>query len=262
MSKYFEKYLDIAPLSHALWRSIEANELARVKRKIKYQKPVLDLGCGFGEFSGVFFQSHIEVGIDTSPTDLLKAAKKNKYKNLYNEDARNLSFKPKSFFTVVSISVLEHISGAEAAISEAHRVLKKNGYFIITVPTDELYTHLFYPKLLERFGAKWMARRYFRLLNKAFRHVNLWPKKKWESIIKKAGFEIVESKKFVSKTATNAFDIFLITALPSQLGRWITGERLIWKIGWKKRLLNKLFGKLAKEKTQSGSNIIIVAKKS
>jgi len=100
---YFEKYLDIAPFSLALWRAVEAKELKLVKELTKYQRPILDIGCGFGEFSGVFFTSTIEVGIDISPNDLLKAAQGKTYKNLYVEDARKLSFSNKTFYTVISI---------------------------------------------------------------------------------------------------------------------------------------------------------------
>ncbi|UCH72250.1 MAG: hypothetical protein JSW62_01510, partial [Thermoplasmatales archaeon] len=63
---YFKEYLKIAPLSHALWRAKEAKSLENIKLK----EPILDLGCGFGEFAGVFFEGMIEIGIDVSQDDL------------------------------------------------------------------------------------------------------------------------------------------------------------------------------------------------
>lgn len=74
---YFEKYLRVAPFSHALWRSREAIFV----KKVKFKKPLLDIGCGFGEFAGVFFQSKVEIGIDISLKDLIEAAKKRSIKN-------------------------------------------------------------------------------------------------------------------------------------------------------------------------------------
>ncbi|MBI2009909.1 MAG: class I SAM-dependent methyltransferase [Candidatus Chisholmbacteria bacterium] len=258
---YFEEYLNVAPFSHALWRSLEAQELARVKRQYKYHRPILDLGCGFGEFAGVFFDSSIEVGVDISPTDLIHAAKVKKYHNLYVEDARKLSLPSQSFSTVISISVLEHIPQVHRAIKEVSRVLKKGGYFIVTMPLNKFYSHLLYPSLLEKIGARNLAHQYYRAVNKAFKHVNLWPEKKWVMLFKKTGFEIVESKLFISKPATRVFDLFLLTALPSQLSRWLFGTRSIWGLRWKRQLLKPLYQRLSQDKSQTGCNLIIVAKK-
>lgn len=258
---YFEKYLDIAPFALALWRSIEAKEVASIKKRFKYQPPILDVGCGFGEFAGVFADSVIEVGIDISPTDLLRAAQGKKYKHLYIDDARKLSFPKNSFQTAISVSVLEHIPRAKEAIKEIYRVLKRNGLFIATIPTDELYNQLFFTRVLNTFGLSSLAKIYYRAINKSFKHINLWPKTKWEKIIREAGFSILESRKIISPTATRIFDIFLITALPSQIGRWLAGNRLIWGLGWKKRLLTKIFASVIEAESNSGSNIIIVAKK-
>ena len=58
-SFYFRKFLKVAPLSLAIWRSIEAYQLA--KNSINYKRPILDIGCGFGEFAGVFFNKTVDV---------------------------------------------------------------------------------------------------------------------------------------------------------------------------------------------------------
>lgn len=259
---YFEKYLEIAPFSLALWRAVEAKELRRIKRRFKYQRPILDVGCGFGEFAGVFFESMIEVGIDISPTDLLRAAQGKTYKNLYAEDARELSFAANSFATVISISVLEHIPGVEKAIQEIYRVLKPGGLFIATIPTDELYSCLLYPMLFEKLRLRGFAQWYFRLYNRVFKHINLWSQKKWLQLLKGAGFEVIHSEKIIPAKTTRIFDLFLITALPSQVGRWLFGNRLIWGLSWKKRLLRRIFEPLIQLKETGGSNIVIVAQKS
>ena len=258
---YFEKYLDVAPFSLALWRAVEANELKRVKKHYKYKRPILDIGCGFGEFAGVFFESTVEVGIDISPTELLKAAQGKTYNKLYTEDARKLSFADKSFATAISISVLEHIPAAEKAVQEIYRVLKPEGLFIATIPTDELYYYLLYPRLFEKLGLKQLAHWYFRLYNKAFKHINLWPQEKWLQVLKKTGFKVIHSEKIISPKITRIFDLFLITALPSQIGRWLFGNRLVWGLTWKKKLLNNIFNHLIDKQSSQGSNIIVVAQK-
>src|SRR3989344_2479741 len=130
---YFLKYLKIAPFSLALWRAPEADTIYRVYKKLKkiptykkgvleFKKPVLDVGCGFGEFAGVFFDTQIEMGIDISIDDLLKAEKGKKYKKLLAADARKMPFAKNTFSTVISVSVLEHIPHPQISIQEAFRV--------------------------------------------------------------------------------------------------------------------------------------------
>src|SRR6185369_9352934 len=101
---YLERFLMIAPLSHALWRAVEAISFDQVELK----GPVLDLGCGWGEFAGVAF-NQLEMGIDINNDDLKKAKDGKQYKNLMRADARKLPFKKNTYGSVVSVSVMEHI---------------------------------------------------------------------------------------------------------------------------------------------------------
>ena len=52
----------------------------------------------------------------------------------FKDDARKLSNKDSSFDTVVCFEALEHIDDTDAVVSEIHRVLKKGGYALATVP--------------------------------------------------------------------------------------------------------------------------------
>ena len=52
---YLRGYLRVSPAALAVWRAIEAKHLATVE----LPRPLLDLGCGFGEFTGVFFDEPV-----------------------------------------------------------------------------------------------------------------------------------------------------------------------------------------------------------
>ena len=67
--KYLRRFLSITPISVAVWRSVEAKYLATVK----LNRPILDIGCGFGEFAQGFFDAKIDVGIDIAAKDLAMA---------------------------------------------------------------------------------------------------------------------------------------------------------------------------------------------
>jgi ubiquinone/menaquinone biosynthesis C-methylase UbiE len=247
----------VAPFSHALWRAVEAGEVS----KLKYDKPVLDIGCGFGEFAGVFFESTVEVGIDISSADLIKAKTGGKYRRLFLADARSLPFEDKSFSTVISISVLEHIPKVELALREISRVLKKGGVLIFTVPTDRLYDSLFYTQLFEKIEIPILAKLYFNLFNNVFKHYNIFSQERWGKMVEKAGLKVEKSQIITSKTLTMLFDLFLIYALPSQIGRLFFRKRFIWALKTKTWFLKRIFSRYLLAEAHSGSNIIIMARK-
>lgn len=55
-------------------------------------------------------------------------------KMIRNEDVTNLSFEPRSFDTVLSFDVLEHVPAYRSAIEEFYRVLDIGGHLILTAP--------------------------------------------------------------------------------------------------------------------------------
>lgn len=103
-------------------------------------KHILDIGCGRGFYVRLFtllkFPKRI-IGVDQKDSYLSKV------KSLSRDDKRvsiqvgsiyKLPFEDRSFDTVVASEIFEHLSDPVVAISECHRVLKKNGQFLISVP--------------------------------------------------------------------------------------------------------------------------------
>ncbi len=255
-SAYFLRYLKVAPLSHALWRSVEAQELT----KYPLAKPVLDIGCGFGEFAGVFFSSQVEVGLDINEQEIQKAAACGKYKKTIAADARNLPFKKNTFKTVISISTLEHIPDNTKVFKESFRVLAPGGAFIFTVPTQKLFDGLLVVKILGAIGLKNLSHLYFRALNKAFKHVFLPPEKTWLELAKKAGFQIEDVHGTFSQLTLSAWELGIPFAFPSQATRVLTGKRLLIATKLKLKLFKPL-AVLAKADPDFRANIIVVARK-
>src|SRR5438128_1709911 len=110
--KYFRRYLAIAPLGLSLWRAVEAKHLSKVKLK----RPILDVGCGFGEFAEAFADEPIDMGLDINSKHIYTASKTKKYKNLTIGDAGDMPFADNSFGSIFSISTLEHIERIDSAI--------------------------------------------------------------------------------------------------------------------------------------------------
>lgn len=253
---YLQRYLKVAPLSHALWRASEAQELAKHKLK----KPVLDLGCGFGEFAGVFFSSQIEVGVDIDYKEILKAAATGKYAKTIVADARNLPFRDNSFASAISISTLEHIPDNEEVFKEAFRVLKPGGLFYFTVPTTQLFEGLLVVKLLNIFGQRSLAHLYFRALNKAFEHVFIPSERQWLKIARSAGFKIQEVTGVLPQSTLILWELGLLFASPSQLWKLFLGRRLVVAPNLKAKLY-KPFARFIRSDPNFRANIFVAAKK-
>lgn len=253
---YLETFLKIAPLSHALWRSVEALSFSSVN----FKSPVLDLGCGFGEFAGIVFDK-LEMGIDVNDEDLARAIVGKKYKKVSWADARELPFKSNSYSTVVSVSVLEHIENVEKVLKEVNRVLKKGGMFVFSVPTIKMYDNLLVPKLLNLFGFKKTAKKYFELHCKAFKHVDLKTVNWWRENLKKAKFEIVRQEGTISPTLLKLHEIFLITAFPSQVGKLFFGKRFMMSVGLRSKVLPIFFSRFVYIDKKSDINIFFVVRK-
>lgn len=77
----------------------------------------------------------------------------------------------------------------------------------------------------------------------------------------KKGFKVIIVKQTFPKSLVAFFDFFLISALPSQIGRWLFGVRAVWGGRIKYHVLNVLYRYIIKDKNITDSNILIIAQK-
>ncbi len=159
----------------------------------RFVGPVLDIGCGEGNIGEVVFwnQGQIDIGMDLDPEGIQRATGSSKYKKLIVGDARKIPLPSSSVKTVVSNSTFEHIEESDTkAISEVSRVLKKNGLFFLTVPSDRyketLESYIKNPKEFAWYNSRVMHYRY-RTLGE------------WEKLLKKNRLKIISHQYYFSK---------------------------------------------------------------
>jgi SAM-dependent methyltransferase len=257
-SRYFRAYLAEAPLAAAVWRSNEALALDPVD----LPPPLLDLGCGFGEFARVFFadRSSPDYGLDIDRRELRRALPARAYRALLQGDARRLPLADASIASVIAISALEHVPDVAPTFTEVTRVLRPSGVLAFTVPLETLSRNLAGNALLSTIRARRAAGWYATTLHRQLTHVNVWPADHWTALVRDAGMRVERSTTFIGPGATRAFEALLPAAFASRLFRKAFGRRPPHPeplVALAQGGLRRFIG----GESADGSNLLVVARK-
>lgn len=99
---------------------------------LKYKSEIerfLDIGCGSGFFMSKMINSADNIyGVEPIEYKYIKS------QNIEKGTAEELPYMSNFFDVVTILDVLEHLNNPHIAVSEIHRVLKKDGICLITVP--------------------------------------------------------------------------------------------------------------------------------
>lgn len=137
MLNSLRNFLADQPAIFSLLRKIVEINFRKQKRIIRETfgldngKKFLDIGCGTGEFSGLF-SGFDYYGIDISPAYIDYAARK-KRGSFKVMDATKLEFPDNSFDDILIMAILHHLDDDKISrvLSEAKRVLRPGGKILI-----------------------------------------------------------------------------------------------------------------------------------
>lgn len=103
---------------------------------LKAPARVLDAGCGIGQnVYGLQQWGYDAYGIDFTETVVQKTKEQFPDLAVSTQDVRQLNFPDNYFDGYWSVGVIEHFTeGYDAIITEANRVIKKDGYLFLTIP--------------------------------------------------------------------------------------------------------------------------------
>lgn len=119
------------------------NLLLSVRKNVSKEPNVLDLGCGDGRLASIWREiigGNI-YALDLSPEAMQKAKTRYPFINFTDGDATQTPYDADFFDVVVNQEVMEHIEDQQKFVFECNRILKKNGYLILTTPNKYYFDH-------------------------------------------------------------------------------------------------------------------------
>ncbi len=253
------QHLKTLPAFRALLRAVEA----RFYQNIELPEPILDLGCGDGNFAELTFPDRtLTAGIDPWWNPLQKARRAAAHHYLLQSLGDNLPFPDNHFASIISNSVLEHIPDIQPVLREANRVMQPNGRLVITMPNHNYTNYLDGALFFEGLGLKGMADRYRRFFNFIARHAHTDSAERWAVRLAEAGFVVEQWQYYFSKRALHALEWGHVQGLPSAVIHALTGHWIIapWESNLRgtERWVRPFY---EEESAADGTMVLIIARK-
>jgi len=172
---------------------------------VPVEDKALDVGCGVGEFLGYLNARGFEAqGIDGSAEQIAVVVAHGQRGQVVDlEEA--LPFEDGRFGLVTCLEVIEHIAQAEFILKEIQRILKPNGFLLLSTPnftflTDRLHYLLGEPPKHEGI------------------HLRFFTRDKLEKSLQSAGFRIVGRNSYGVLPFISSFESRILRRVPTLIG--------------------------------------------
>lgn len=222
---FLRRYLTQAPLPLALERACEAEILSRQR----FERPVLDLGCGDGIFASILFRDPVDLGVDINPRELEAARRMGAHRELLECSGAAVPRPTGSFRTVFSNSVLEHIPELPSVLDEVRRLLAPDGRFYATVPTDNFERFNVVFQALSAVGSSALAERWRGRFNAFWRHYHTHDLAGWRALFAAHGFEVEEAHEYCPRSLCLLNDALVPFAGPALVNKRLLNRWVLWQ---------------------------------
>jgi 2-polyprenyl-3-methyl-5-hydroxy-6-metoxy-1,4-benzoquinol methylase len=112
-----------------------------VKRVINSPR-VLELGCGDGRFTAFLGEFSDMDAIELSEEAINIARTNHPHVNFMQGSALDFDFGAEKYDVIISQEVIEHIEDQKKYIEVCAKVLKKDGFLIMTTPNKKVFDHM------------------------------------------------------------------------------------------------------------------------
>jgi ubiquinone/menaquinone biosynthesis C-methylase UbiE len=226
---FLRNYIEYAPIPLAIERTQECLLIS----KQKFQAPILDIGCGDGIFANILLEKKVDLGIDPNLKELERANLTNKYKELIPCYGNNIPKPDKSFKTIFSNSVMEHIPDIKSVLKEAYRLLDDDGTLYLTLPTNLFDKYTFGYQIFNKLGMTKKSHQFSQFFNKFWQHYHYYDADGWHKLFNEIGFKIKHEQEYGSKKICLLNDLMSVFSLPCLFARKIL-NRWFWIPLWRK----------------------------
>lgn len=121
---------------------------------LKQNDRILEIGCGIGSVVAELNEKGYDItGTDISGEAIAYGLKKYGDIKLQVQPAEDLQFEDQTFDVVLSFDLFEHIARVDKHISEVHRVLRKDGFYLFQTPnkySNVIFETLYHKSLIWR----------------------------------------------------------------------------------------------------------------
>ena len=243
-------HLSGLPYFRAFLRAVES----AYYRDLDLLSPILDVGCGDGNFAALTFDHNIDVGLDPWHGPIHEAKKFGAYKALVESDGAKSPFPSEYFASGFSNSVLEHIPHIDAVLKETARVLKKDAPFYFCVPNTRYFSELSISKVLGKPYENW-----FRKISRV-EHAD--EPDVWKERLERTGFEMIRYWHYFSPASMRVLEWGHYFGVPSVFARVLTGKWIISRTAWNLWLTKKYVSKYASpDPLENGTFTFYIARK-
>jgi len=237
-------YFGYESAAQSLWRAQEFSLFHRNRALLT--APLLDFGCGDGSFAAALFDS-VDYGVDVDPAALERARAYGLYRDLLQSAEVSIPLPDSAVGSIVSNSVLEHVTRLDDVLKELRRILRKDGRLVFSVPVIAFRRQL----------AKWFGEAESIKVNVQYYHRNLFSPGEWRARLEAAGFEIEELRPFQPEKFTFWYRMFRLFGRKG-LGRLIPDPAAkLWRV-CRRGLVRMVRQSI--ERTTEGANIFVIAR--
>jgi SAM-dependent methyltransferase len=247
------------PYFRGFLRAVES----RFYENIELPSPVLDVGCGDGNFTSLTFDRKLDVGIDPWEGPLQQARKSGAYLAVVKGGGDKIPYGDGHFASAISNSVLEHIPDLDPVLQDVARVLKPGAPFVFCVPNHQFLANLSVSNFLDKIGSHRLADAYKRFFNRISRHHHCDDPVTWQARLDKAGFELVDWWHYFSPKSFRILEWGHYFGLPSLVSKKLTGRWILAPYHWNLFIVEKMTRALYNEKSiqPDGSYTFYIARK-
>jgi SAM-dependent methyltransferase len=232
-------------------------------QEFELPSPILDLGCGDGQFASVTFDHKIDVGVDPWTGPVRLAGKTGQYGLVIQGNGDKLPFGEGYFSSAFSNSVLEHIEDLDPVLAEMGRVLKPGSIFVFCVPNQKFLKNLSISSFFDRVGLTGIGDVYRNFFNRISRHCHCDSPEVWVERLDKAGFKVEKWWHYFSPEALHVLEWGHYFGLPSLIIHMIARRWIILSQPWNLSITKKAVEKYYTEESNQpkGSYTFYIARR-